>query len=708
MNSREPTALLSGGQQKITSWHLQRLAIVYVRQSTTRQVQHNQESQVNQYQLAQHAEALGWNRDRVRVIDTDLGLSGRSSEHRSGFKELAAEVSLGHVGIVFGYEVSRLARNNKDWYYLLDLAALFGTLIGDSDGLYDPRLFNDRLLLGLKGTMSEAELHLLRLRLDAGRLRKVERGEWAQTLPTGLIRLADGTVVKDPDDQVRHAIEFVLAKFAELGSARQVLRYLHAQQVLLPRRQTVGPALGQLLWKKPSHAAILEIIRNPAYAGAFAYGRTQVDPVRRQAAGAKGGVVRKPMEEWGHLQQDVYPAYISWEQYLANQERLRQNATRFQERLPDRPRGAAREGPALLQGLVRCAQCGRRMEVVYNPAPRYVCAALKRDFAEPPCASLDGPAIDAVVVQAFFAAIAPAQLDALAAVLEAQRTERQQLLQQWEERRKRAHYEAALAQRQYNAVDPENRLVTAELERRWEEKLRQLQATQEDYDRFLQTAPPPDLPADLRQQFQHLAESLPVLWNSGQLSNGQKKDLLRSLIAAVVLQKTAPGTVEVRIVWVSGHYSVVYAQTPIYRTRDLPRYAEMVERLHALWQQGQNDQQIAAQLTAAGFRSARSLQVTAATVQRIRLGCGWQDHPAPSSSQHHLEVIDGYVGTKQLGIRLGVNRSWVYRRIRNGQIDPKYVMRHPQTKAYLVRDDAEVIEQLRNQLAHKPCANGGI
>ena len=265
-----------GKQHKITEYHLQRLAYVYVRQSSPQQVLHNRESQINQYQLVQRAEKLGWKQKRIRVIDADQGISARESESRNGFKELVAEVSLGHVGIIFGYEVSRLARNNGDWYHLLDLAAVFGTLIADNDGVYDPRLYNDRLLLGLKGTMSEAELHLLRQRLDAGRMSQIRRGEYRQILPTGLVRLPDGSVIKDPDEHIQHVIELVLVKFEELGSCRQVLRYLRKENILLPRRQTNGAHVGELLWKPPSDAAIYEMLRNPAYAGAFAYGRRQV------------------------------------------------------------------------------------------------------------------------------------------------------------------------------------------------------------------------------------------------------------------------------------------------------------------------------------------------------------------------------------------------------------------------------------------------
>jgi len=308
---------------------------------------------------------------RIRIIDTDLGRSGKDTANRDGFKELVVEVSLGHVGTIFGYEVSRLARNNSDWYQLLDLAAVFDTLIADADGVYDPRLYNDRLLLGLKGTLSEAELHLLRLRLKEGRMRQVERGEYRQHLPTGLVRLPDGTVVKDPDDQVRHTLELVLAKFEELGSCRQVFLYMRQADILLPRRQLRGPHAGQVLWKSPTRAAVYAILTNPAYAGAFAYGRTQQVP---QPGRASTRVVRKPMDEWIHLQPDVYPAYITWEQFLANQERLHQNQARFTARAQS-ARGAPRKGDALLQGLAICGDCGYRADSYPTCRRKSCCAA---------------------------------------------------------------------------------------------------------------------------------------------------------------------------------------------------------------------------------------------------------------------------------------------------------------------------------------------
>ncbi len=294
---------------------------------------------------------------------------------------------------------------------------------------------------------------------------------------------------KDPDDQVRHAIELVLTKFAELGSCRKVLLYLRAADFFFPRRQTMGPDLGQLVWKRPAYAPIYHIVTNPAYAGAFAYGRRQLDPARRKPGRRDTGIVNKPMAEWGHLQHGVYPAYISWEQYLANQARLRQNATHFQPQGAG-AQGAARDGAALLQGLAVCGLCGHHMQVAYSTAARYVCTEMQRKFGEPMCASLLAAPIDEAVVAAFFAALQPAQLDALQAVLADQEADRARVQQQWEERLKRARYDARLAERQYHAVDPDNRLVAAELERRWEARLREAQAVEQDYARCRQTEAP--------------------------------------------------------------------------------------------------------------------------------------------------------------------------------------------------------------------------
>jgi DNA invertase Pin-like site-specific DNA recombinase len=685
------------GHSKVTADHLHRRAYIYIRQSSLGQVLSHKASQFNQLQMVERARQLGWSSDQIYIIETDQGTSASGALPRSGFQELVAEVSLGRVGIILGYEVSRLARNNSDWYRLLDVATLFDTLIADYDGVYNLHLFNDRLLLGLKGTMSEAELHLFRLRMQAGRMRLVERGEYRLTLPTGLVRLDDGTVVQDPDDQVRAVLRLVFEKFDELGSTYRVTRYLRQHAIQLPRRQMGGEEHGQTLWKAATQAVVYSILRNPAYGGAFVFGRHQVDPTRRREGQSRRGVTLKPMEEWDYVQPDVYPGYISWEQYQANQQRLHQNQARFEAVI--HPQGVPRRGSALLQGLAVCGHCGQRLWVAYKSTPRYVCnrsasqAVSSGDGAA--WRSFHGPSVDEVVVHAFFQALQPAQLDALAAVLEQQQVERRRQLEYWKQQLQRAEYEAHRTQRQYNAVEPENRLVAAELERRWEAKLVQLQAVRQSYE-DAQHTPTPILPPLLRQQFQHICEALPQLWQTSQLDEAQRKSLLRSLISRVVLTQEASDTIGIRLVWVSGHYSQFTVRPPVFSNADLTDYDQLVEQVEALWKQGDSDEQIAHHLTQAGFRAARYPIVSRKMVQNIRLKHGWRR--IQPQNQRVLEVA-GFLTVQGVAARLGVNREWVRHRIRSQQLDPKYVQRHPQRDMILIQDCPEVMDFLRRQLS---------
>src|SRR5215210_3354460 len=485
------TAPLSA--EKIAPRHHEQRAYVYVRQSSPQQVQHHRESQRNQYALAERAVALGWSPDRVRIIDADLGPSGQDGQ-RPGFRELVAEVSLGRVGLILAYEASRLARNNADWYALLDLAALRGTLLADTEGVYDPRSHNDRLLLGLRGMLSEAELHLLQLRLAAGRQRQIKRGVFRQQLPTGLVRLPDGRVLKEPDLQIQRTIELVFARFNALGSCQKVLRSLRDDAILLPRRQTGGPDAGATLWKPPSEGAIYAILHNPAYAGAFVYGQHRRHP--DSLPGQQAPRVHCRMDHWSVLHHDVYPAYISWEEFMGNQARLSDNANRYHEQR----RGAVRDGPALLVGLAVCARCGRLLHVEYKQHHHYVCSALAKECGVAICLYLAGDGIDAAVVEAFFSALQPAELAVLDDILASQRADHAHLQQQYADQVARTDYEARLAQRQYLAVDPDNRLVASELERRWELALRALAEAQEAAERFASQADLPHLDPLLRQQ----------------------------------------------------------------------------------------------------------------------------------------------------------------------------------------------------------------
>lgn len=604
--------------EKITAGHHERLAYSYVRQSTVRQVQQHRESQVNQYALVERARALGWAPERIRVIDADLGQSGQDGQ-RAGFQEVVAEVSLGHVGIVLAYEASRLARNNADWYTLLDLATVVGTLMGDADGVYDPRSYNDRLLLGLRGMFSEAELHVLRLRLAAGRARQVERGTYRQQLPTGLLRLPDGAVAKDPDQALQRTLGLVFARFHALGSCPKVLRALRDEGFLLPRRQTSGARIGDLLWKAPTEEAIYAILRNPAYAGAFVFGRHHHVP------GAPGRPVRRVdrhFADWPAVHHDVYPSYITWEEFMANQERLRDNASAFARRA----RAAPRDGAALLGGLVVCGHCGRQMHVAYRARPAYVA---------------------------------------------------------------RAEYAARLADKQYRAVDPENRLVAAELERRWEQALRVLAEARETAERFAQRPAEPALDPALRAQLADLGTQLPSLWQGGRLQPAQQKTLLRSLIRRVPLTRPRPAQIDARIVWVSGAVTPLTLHPPAYRTTELADYAPLAARVLALSAEGHPDRVIADQLTAEGFQSARHGPVTAGLVGKIRRTQG-----AVSLRQQFRarEQIAGSWTLHGLAQELGVRRTWLYDRIRAGVLP---ATRHPVTGHYLIRDDPELLATLR-------------
>lgn len=672
---------------KISALHLERAAYVYVRQSTHKQVRDNHGSRTNQYALLERAVELGWHEERVRLVDDDQGISAKEAGGREGFKELVGEVSLGYAGIVLAYEASRLARNNSEWYALLDVAALRGTLIADSDGVYDPAEHNDRLLLGLRGMMSEAEIHLFKLRLEAGRLRRVEDGTYRQALPTGLVRLEDGGVVKDPDVHVRRTIELVFERFEDLGSAQKVMRSLKEDRVLLPRRQVAGLNAGALLWKLPSVDAIYGMLHNPAYAGAFAYGRTGPNPDRRPGRSER---VRLPIEEWATIHQGVYPAYVSWERFLENQRRLADNASGFERRV----RGAPRDGGALLAGIAVCGRCGHKMRVSYKRRHRYVCNALSEQYRQPMCLSLPGPSVDAAVVQSFFEAVRPAELDLLEEVLAERRRDRGRLERQHADRLKRTEYEARLAEKRYRSVDPENRLVAAELEKGWEAALRALAEAREASERFERTPLAEELEPGLRSQLEDLGKRLPELWEAGRLSFSQKKELLRSLIRRVVLTRPEQDVVEAKVVWVSGAYSVLRVNPPVlYRTSQLGNHDELVTRVLKLASEGHRDTEIARQLTAEGFRSARLPYVSRPLVEKIRTKHG---QPSLRGSQHGQEKIDGCWSVPGLALRLGTSETWVRAKIAQGAI---LAERHPTTMRWLIEDDPALLVRVEKLAA---------
>ena len=474
---------------KVCDRHLARLAVVYVRQSTRQQVIDHGESTRLQYGLVERAVALGWPASRVLVIDEDLGKSGSSAAGRVGFGRLVTEITLGHVGLVLGIEMSRLARSGADWYQLLELCALSGALLADADGVYDPVDYNDRLLLGLKGTMSEAELHLLKQRMLAGKQAKARRGELAIVLPTGYVRRPSGEAALDPDEQVQTVVRLIFAKFAELGTLHAVLRWLVDHEVELGMRLRSGPDRGELVWRRPNRMTLQNMLHSPIYAGIYAYGRRRVDPHKQVPGRPSTGRVARSPDQWLVAIPGALPAYITVEAYHANLARLTANAARA-----DQP-GVVRAGSALLSGLARCGRCGRRMTVRYHlrqqtTQPEYVCARQQTDYgAGQRCQALAGACVDALVTQQVMAALAPAAIEVSLQAAQQMTAERAELEKLWAQRLERAAISADRARRCYRLAEPENRLVVRQLEADWEAALAAQQQLREDYDRFTRTRP---------------------------------------------------------------------------------------------------------------------------------------------------------------------------------------------------------------------------
>ena len=527
---------------KITATHLQRQAYLYVRQSTLRQVLENTESTKRQYALRERAVALGWPLDRVVVIDSDLGQSGADSD-RLGFQQLVAAVGLGEVGVVLGLEVSRLARSSSDWHRLLEICALTDTLILDEDGLYNPGHFNDRLLLGLKGTMSEAELHVLRARLIGGQRAKASRGELEMKLPIGLVHDSTGKVVLDPDLQVQAALRTFFETFRRTGSATSTVRSFREQGLLFPRRLSSGPHQGELAWGPLLHWRALRALKNPRYAGAFVFGQTQT---RRTPHGTERRV-QLPREQWHTLIRDAHPGYIAWAEYEENLRRLHDNA---QACGADRRHGPPREGPALLQGLAVCGRCGGRMTIRYyvshrEVVPEYVCQREGIEHAQAICQRIVGGALDRAIGELLVETVSPLALEVALAVQDELEARAQEVDRMRRQQVERARYEAELAQRRYLRVDPDNRLVADSLEAEWNTKLRALTAAQEEYERQ-RTAEGGALSADQRRQVMTLVTDFPRLWHDPATPQRERKRMVRLLLEDVTLLKADEVVAQIR------------------------------------------------------------------------------------------------------------------------------------------------------------------
>lgn len=634
---------------KVTAGHLRRDAYLYVRQSSLRQVMENTESTRRQYALREQAAALGWPAERVIVIDNDLGQSAAGSGDRAGFQRLVGEVGMGKAGIVLGLEVSRLARSSTDWHRLLEICALTDTLILDEDGIYDPGHFNDRLLLGLKGTMSEAELHVLRARLRGGVLNKARRGELKIPLPAGLVYDESNRVIRDPDRSVQEAVTLFFETFRRTGSATATVRHFRVEGLLFPTHLRCGPRKGEVVFGPLHHSRALRVLRNPRYAGAFVFGRTRARPK------PDGGTRQEklPREDWTVLIPDAHDGYITWEQYERNLQRLRENA---QARGGDRRKSPPREGPALLQGIVICGRCGDRMTVRYATqrgarVPIYACQRKGVQNSEPLCQLVPGGALDAAIGKLLVEAVTPLSLEVAMAVADELHQRAEEVDRLRRANIERARYEADLAERRYRRVDPDNRLVADALEADWNRRLRELAAAIEDYERQ-HKSDPGLLDDSKRAEIMALAESFPRVWQDPRTPHREKKRMVRLLIEDVTLVKGEKINAFIRFRGGATHTLYVPRPPSAIELRRTDR--AVVRRVDELLDD-HNELEIVDILNAEGFRSGTGQNFNLLRVAGIRRRYGL-------ASRYDRLRAKGLLDQEELAAELGATpetvRTW--------------------------------------------------
>lgn len=646
-----------------TSLQLRRLAAVYIRQSSPGQVANNVESRELQYEFVERAVSLGWSRERVVVIDDDLGRRGSESANRGGFQRLVAEVGLGHVGLVLGIEVSRLSRRNADWYNLMDLCALTDTLIADRDGVYHPGDYNSRLVLGLKGTMAEAELHLIRQRLTGARLHKASKGELRLLVPVGLDYDQDGKIVLAGDEAVRAAIAEVFARFRSLSSARQVLLSLRADGLKLPHRK---PGEDKISWREATYRAVHEILTKPAYAGAYVFGR-----IRQEKSVNDTGqvIVRSRLvarEEWEVCIPDHHPGYIDWDTYLENQRRLAANA----RVLRGGAGGAPREGRALLAGLVRCGRCGRKMQVGYwgsaGRLPTYTCARAAREIgSNRACQRVGGGRVDQVVIDAVFTALEPATLRATAHALAQAEAEHEQRLRAFEKAVERTCYEADRARRQFDAVEPENRLVARDLEGEWEARLAEV-ARAEQALADQRTRRPVALTDEEAAWLERAGADLRAVFEADTTTMTERKQLLRTVLSEVTVtvdSDTKEARLEIRF---DGGACLQRTVPPPRRGWHIPATDEDTVELVRRLARHYNDTEIARILSRQGRTTAKGLSFTRERVNALRQSRNIPAAPPPSPDTDHGAVI---MSLTEAIRELGISDGTLYRWLREGFID---------------------------------------
>ncbi len=646
---------------KIQLHHRQKMAYIYLRQSTMAQVYHHQESTQRQYALKDRALELGWPPDQTRVLDADLGQSGTQMNHRQDFKTLVADVSLEKVGAVFALEASRLSRSCSDWHRLLEICSLTGTLIIDADGCYDPADFNDQLLLGLKGTMSQAELHFIRARLQGGKRNKAQRGELRFPLPVGQVYGDEpGSVLFDPDAEVQNAVRLLFRSFRQTGSGYGVVRHFREHNLSFPRRAYGGVWKGKLIWGKLTHGRVLSVLSNPSYAGAYVFGRRRAVKSISKEGEVQARVQRQPMDSWLVLLQEHHPGYISWADYLQNQQMLQQNQTNTPEQCSS---GAAREGRALLQGLLLCAHCGRRLSARYKGNggiyPIYDCTRRKEDARySAACVTIQADLVDQALSGRVLEILRPEQVEiALRAVQELERRS-QAVDQQWRMRLERLEYQAQLAQRRYEEVDPSNRLVAGSLERRWNDALEELKSAQGELHRDRQQQGL-ELNEEQKTQLLALAEDLPQLWKSQTTSAQDRKRMLRLLVKDITVEKqSAERQAVLHIRWQGGAVEDLRMELPL-GVADKVRYPKaLVERVRSL-AASMTDAQITATLNQEQLLSAKGKPFTPSMVKWMRYR---YKIPTPSLKQTDELTV------KQVADRLAVSAGVVYYWIERGHV----------------------------------------
>jgi len=648
----QPTATTS----KVTADHLSRNAYLYVRQSTLRQVAENTESTKRQYGLRQRALALGWTDEQIVVIDKDLGKSAAATSDREGFSELVAEVGMARAGIVLGLEVSRLARNSTDWHRLLEICALFKTLILDEDGIYDPAHFNDRLLLGLKGTMSEAELHIIRSRLRGGILNKARRGEFRCHLPIGLVYDAANRVALDPDLQVQESVRLLFATYERTGAGCATVKHFTEQELLFPRRPGSGPHKGEIIWAPLGLTRALSILHNPRYAGAYVYGRerTRLMPNGRTCR------VRLPRDEWIVLRLDAHPGYISWSDYERNQKQIEKTAKAFGQ---DRRHGPPREGPALLQGLVVCGVCGTRMSVRYRRKnskllPTYICGLHTMDRRKP-CQVVYGEAIDAAIGKLLVGLMKPMALELSMAV----QNEIRERLDETDRLRRMhvegAQYEVDLARQRYMQVDPDRRLVVDSLEANWNEKLRALEGAREDYERGRE-ADKARLDDQQRERILQLASDFPTLWRDSATSHIERKRMTALIIEDVTLTR-CDKEFSLSIRFRGGRTQTIKVLAPIKECDRRRTRADIVAQIDALLDEGCTDKEIAAIFNKRDQKTGAGEIFSASSVQ-------WVRRTMHMKSPRKRLRDKGMLTTTEMAQLLGVHRQTIVKRANLGEL----------------------------------------